>query len=50
MLDVATIERLAARLDEAERTKTLIPMFSKEYPDFAIADRSEEHTSELQSP
>jgi 2-oxo-hept-3-ene-1,7-dioate hydratase len=38
MLDTATIERLAARLDEAERTKTLIPMFSKEYPDFAIED------------
>src|ERR1700755_583298 len=38
MLDAATIERLAARLDEAERSKTLIPMFSKEYPDFAIED------------
>src|SRR5437899_7063716 len=38
MLDAATIERLAARLDEAERTKALIQMFSKEYPDFAIED------------
>ncbi|MFK4527034.1 2-oxo-hept-3-ene-1,7-dioate hydratase [Bradyrhizobium japonicum] len=38
MLDTATIERLAARLDEAERNKTLISMFSKEYPDFAIED------------
>ncbi|WP_440642687.1 2-oxo-hept-4-ene-1,7-dioate hydratase [Bradyrhizobium sp. PUT101] len=38
MLDTATIERLAARLDEAERTKALIPMFSKEYPDFSIED------------
>src|SRR5882757_7030057 len=38
MLDAATIERLAARLDEAERSKVLIPMFSKEYPDFAIED------------
>src|SRR6478672_9267405 len=38
MLDAATIESLAARLDEAERTKTLIPMFTKEYPDFAIED------------
>ena len=38
MLDTATIERLAARLDEAERTKALIPMFTKEYPDFAIED------------
>ena len=38
MLDTATIERLAARLDEAERTKTLIPMFTKEYPDFSIED------------
>jgi len=25
-------------LDEAERSKVLIPMFSKEYPDFAIED------------
>ncbi|MBR0915656.1 2-oxo-hept-4-ene-1,7-dioate hydratase [Bradyrhizobium japonicum] len=38
MLDTATIERLAARLDEAERGKTLIPMFSKEHPNFAIED------------
>lgn len=38
MLDTATIERLAARLDEAERTKSLIPMFTKEYPDFSIED------------
>ena len=38
MLDQHIIERLAARLDEAERSKTLIPMFSKEYPDFAIED------------
>ena len=38
MLDTVTIERLAARLDEAERTKTLIPMFSKDYPGFGIED------------
>src|SRR3954470_4908801 len=38
MLDTATIERLAARLDEAERTKTLITMFTKDYPDFSIED------------
>ena len=38
MLDATTIERLAARLDEAERTKTLITMFSKDYPDFSIED------------
>ena len=38
MLDAATIERLAARLDEAERTKTLITMFTKDYPDFSIED------------
>src|ERR1044072_4941173 len=38
MLDAATIERRAARLDEAERTKSLIPMFTKEYPDFSIED------------
>src|SRR6201991_808154 len=38
MLDTATIERLAARLDEAERTQALIPMFSREYPDFSIED------------
>src|SRR5258708_15027855 len=38
MLDAATIERLAVRLDEAERTKTLITMFTKDYPDFAIED------------
>src|SRR6478672_6920861 len=38
MLDTATIERLAARLDEAERTKALIPMFSRDYPGFSIED------------
>lgn len=38
MLDTATIERLATRLDEAERTKTLITMFSKDHPDFSIED------------
>ncbi|BAL79735.1 2-oxo-hept-4-ene-1,7-dioate hydratase [Bradyrhizobium cosmicum] len=38
MLDTATIERLAARLDEAERTKMLITMFTKDYPDFSIED------------
>ena len=38
MLDTGTIERLAARLDEAERTKTLITMFTKDYPDFSIED------------
>jgi 2-oxo-hept-3-ene-1,7-dioate hydratase len=38
MLDAATIECLAARLDEAERTKTLITMFTKDHPDFSIED------------
>src|SRR3954466_11480569 len=38
MLDTATIESLAARLDEAERTKTLITMFTKDYHDFSIED------------
>ena len=38
MLDIATIERLAARLDEAERSKALIPMFTRDYPEFSIED------------
>jgi 2-oxo-hept-3-ene-1,7-dioate hydratase len=38
MLDQPTIERLAQRLDEAERSKSLIPAFTREYPDLSIAD------------
>ena len=38
MLDAATIKRLAERLDEAERSKKLIPMFTREYPDLTIED------------
>ncbi len=38
MLDAATIKRLAERLDEAERSKKLIPMFTREYPDLTMED------------
>ena len=38
MLDSATIKRLAERLDEAERSKKLVPMFTREYPDLTIED------------
>ncbi|WP_407177358.1 2-oxo-hept-4-ene-1,7-dioate hydratase [Bradyrhizobium sp. STM 3562] len=38
MLDQATIKRLAERLDEAERSKKLIPMFTREHPDLTIED------------
>ncbi|MEW6640234.1 MAG: 2-oxo-hept-4-ene-1,7-dioate hydratase [Pseudomonadota bacterium] len=38
MLDPAIITRLARRLDEAEQTKTLITMFTQEYPDLTIED------------
>jgi len=38
MLDQPTVERLAQRLDEAERSKSLIPAFTREYPDLTIAD------------
>jgi 2-oxo-hept-3-ene-1,7-dioate hydratase len=38
MLDAATIKRLAERLDAAERSKTLIPMFTREHPDLTIED------------
>lgn len=38
MFDEETVQRLAARLDEAERTKTMIPMFSREFPDITIED------------
>jgi 2-oxo-hept-3-ene-1,7-dioate hydratase len=38
MLDAATIKRLAMRLDEAERAKRLIPMFTREHPDITIDD------------
>jgi 2-oxo-hept-3-ene-1,7-dioate hydratase len=38
MLDAATIKRLAMRLDEAERAKKLIPMFTREHPDITIED------------
>lgn len=38
MLDPSTIKRLAERLDEAERSKQLIPMLTREYPDLAIED------------
>ena len=38
MLDQQTIERLAQRLDDAERSKSLIPAFTREYPDLTIED------------
>ncbi|MBR1214186.1 2-oxo-hept-4-ene-1,7-dioate hydratase [Bradyrhizobium sp. JYMT SZCCT0180] len=38
MLDQQTIDRLAQRLDEAERSKSLIPAFTSEYPDLTIED------------
>jgi 2-oxo-hept-3-ene-1,7-dioate hydratase len=38
MLHPAIIQCLAERLDEAERTKTLIPMFTREHPDLKIED------------
>lgn len=38
MLDQATIARLAAELDEAERTKTLISIFTRTYPDLTMED------------
>jgi 2-oxo-hept-3-ene-1,7-dioate hydratase len=38
MLDPSMIQRLAERLDEAERTKTLITMFTREHPDLTIED------------
>jgi 2-oxo-hept-3-ene-1,7-dioate hydratase len=38
MLDPAIIQRLAERLDEAERSKKLIPMFTREHPDLTIED------------
>jgi 2-oxo-hept-3-ene-1,7-dioate hydratase len=38
MLDLKTIENLALRLDEAERTKSHIRMFTVKYPDVTIED------------
>ena len=38
MLDQPTIERLAQRLDEAERTKSLIRAFTLEHPGLTIED------------
>jgi 2-oxo-hept-3-ene-1,7-dioate hydratase len=38
MLDQQTIDRLAQRLDEAERRKSLIRAFTSEYPDLTIED------------
>lgn len=38
MLDQATVNRLAEQLDEAERTKTLIPIFTRTYPDLTMED------------
>jgi 2-oxo-hept-3-ene-1,7-dioate hydratase len=38
MLDQSTVDRLARRLDEAERTKSLVRMFTLEYPDLSIED------------
>ena len=38
MLDQTVIDALARRLDEAERTKTLITMFTAVYPDLTIED------------
>ena len=36
MLDQQTIETLARRLNEAERTKSQLRMFTADYPDLAI--------------
>ena len=38
MLDQQTVERLAQRLDDAERSKSLITAFTREYPDLTIED------------
>jgi 2-oxo-hept-3-ene-1,7-dioate hydratase len=38
MLDEQTIDLLARTLDEAERTKSLVRMFTREYPDLTIED------------
>ncbi|MDI4231886.1 2-oxo-hepta-3-ene-1,7-dioic acid hydratase [Bradyrhizobium sp. Arg237L] len=38
MLDPSIIRRLAERLDEAERTKTLTTMFTRQHPDLTIED------------
>ena len=38
MLDQQTVEQLAQRLDEAERSKSLIPAFTREYPDLTTED------------
>src|SRR5437899_10648099 len=38
MLDQQTVEQLAQRLDEAERSKSLIPAFTREYPELTIED------------
>jgi 2-oxo-hept-3-ene-1,7-dioate hydratase len=38
MLDQQTVERLAQRLDDAERSKSLISAFTREYPDLTIED------------
>jgi len=38
MLDQQTVELLAQRLDEAERSKSLIPAFTREHPDLTIED------------
>jgi len=37
-LDTALIHRLAQALDDAERTRTQIPHFSRQYPDMGIED------------
>ncbi|MEH2542136.1 MULTISPECIES: 2-oxo-hept-4-ene-1,7-dioate hydratase [unclassified Bradyrhizobium] len=38
MLDQQTVERLAQRLDDAECSKSLIPAFTREFPDLTIED------------
>jgi 2-oxo-hept-3-ene-1,7-dioate hydratase len=38
MLDQQTVERLAQRLDDAERGKSLITAFTREFPDLTIED------------
>src|SRR5215217_5353488 len=38
MLDQQIVEQLAQRLDDAERSKSLIPAFTREYPDLTIED------------
>ena len=51
MLAQNVIQQLAAELHESEKSRVQVEHFSKRFPEMTIEDgRSEEHTSELQSP